>query len=68
MREGTRYRSPVQQRTDVRDPDVYETKDTPNDQSIAQEAPSAGVTNAHPFAAKAPADSLFVLRSSDWRP
>ena len=45
-----------------------ETKDTPNDQSIAQEAPSAGVTNAHPFAAKAPADSLFVLRSSDWRP
>lgn len=45
-----------------------ETKNTPNDQSIAQEAPSAGVTNAHPFAAKAPADSLFVLRSSDWRP
>jgi hypothetical protein len=45
-----------------------ETKDTPNDQTIAQEAPSAGVTNAHPFAAKAPVDSLFVLRSSDRRP
>jgi hypothetical protein len=44
------------------------TKDSPNDEPIAQEAPSAGVTNAHPFAAKAPADSLFVLRSSDWRP
>jgi hypothetical protein len=45
-----------------------ETKDTPNDQPIAQEAPPAGVTNAHPFAARAPVDSLFVLRSSDRRP
>jgi hypothetical protein len=44
------------------------TKDSPNDEPIAQEAPSVGVTNAHPFAAKAPADSLFVLRSSDRRP
>ena len=44
------------------------TKDSPNDEEIAQEAPSVGVTNAHPFAAKAPADSLFVLRSSDRRP
>ena len=51
-----------------RKPPERETKDTPNDQLIAQEAPSPGVTNAHPFAAKAPADSLFVLRSSDRRP
>jgi hypothetical protein len=49
-------------------PPERETKDTPNDQTIAQEAPSAGVTNARPFAAKAPVDSLFVLRSSDRRP
>ena len=49
-------------------PPEGETKDAPNDQPIAQEAPSAGVTNAHPFAAKAPVDSLFVLRSSDRRP
>jgi hypothetical protein len=44
------------------------TKSNPNDQSVAQEAPSAAVTNAHPFTAKAPADSLFVLKSSDPRP
>jgi len=49
-------------------PPEGETRDTPNDQPIAQEAPSGGVTNARPFAAKAPADSLFVLRSSDRRP
>src|SRR5215469_1973788 len=49
-------------------PPEGETKDAPNDQPIAQEAPSAGVTNAHPFAAKAPVDSLFVLRSSDRGP
>jgi len=44
------------------------TKDTPNHQPIAQEMPSAGVTNARPFAANAPVDSIFVLRSSDRRP
>jgi type IV secretion system protein VirB1 len=33
-------------------PPEGETEDTPNDQPIAQEAPSVGVTNAHPFAAK----------------
>src|SRR5262249_33457270 len=49
-------------------PPEGETKDTPNDQPIAQQAPSGGVTNARPFAAKAPADSLFVLRSSDRGP
>jgi hypothetical protein len=49
-------------------PPEGKTKDTPNDQLIAQEVPSAGVTNAHPFAAKAPVDSIFVLRSSDRRP
>jgi hypothetical protein len=49
-------------------PPEGETKDTPNDQPIAQEAPPAGITNAHPLAAKAPVDSLFVLRSSDRRP
>jgi hypothetical protein len=49
-------------------PPEDETKDTPNDQPNAHEAPSARVTNAHPFAAKALADSLFVLRSSDRRP
>jgi hypothetical protein len=48
-------------------PPEGETKDTRNDQPIAQEAQSAGVTNARPFAAKGPADSLFVLRSSDRR-
>jgi hypothetical protein len=31
MREGTRYRSPVHQRTDVRGPDAY---DRPNDGKI----------------------------------
>jgi hypothetical protein len=31
MHEGTRYRSPVHQRTDVRDPDAY---DRPNDGKI----------------------------------
>jgi len=49
-------------------PPEGETNDTPNDQPMAQEAPSGHVTNAHPFAAKTPADSLFVLRSSDRRP
>jgi hypothetical protein len=49
-------------------PPEGETKDTPNDQPIAQETPSAGVINAHPFAAKAHVDSLFILRSSDRRP
>jgi hypothetical protein len=48
-------------------PPEGETKDTPNDQPIAREPPSAGVTNAHPFAAQARVDSLFVLRSSDRR-
>lgn len=45
-----------------------ETKHNPNDRPIAEATPSAGVTNAHPFAGKAPVDSLFVLRSSDRRP
>ena len=49
-------------------PPEGETKDTPNDQPIAQEAPSDGVTDAHPFAARAPVNSLFVLRSPDRRP
>ncbi len=48
-------------------PPEGKTKDTPNDQPIAQEVPSVGVTNARPFAAKAPVDSIFVLRSSDRR-
>lgn len=49
-------------------PPEGKTKDTPNDQPIAQELPSAGVTNARPFAAKAPVDSIFVLRSTNRRP
>ena len=49
-------------------PPEGKTKDTPDDQPTAQEVPSAGVTNAHPFAAKAPVDSIFVLRSRDRRP
>ena len=49
-------------------PPEGKTKDTPDDQPTAQEVPSAGVTNAHPFAAKAPVDSIFVLKSSDRRP
>ena len=49
-------------------PPEGEPKDTLNDQPTAQETPSAGVTNAHPFEAKAHVDSLFVLRSSDRRP
>lgn len=49
-------------------PPEGKTRDTPNDQPIAQEVPSAGVTNARPFAAKAPVDRIFMLRSSDRRP
>ena len=49
-------------------PPEGETRGTPNDQPSAHETPLAGVTHAHPFAAKASADSLFVLRSSDRKP
>lgn len=44
------------------------TKDVPNGQPAADDAPPPRVTNPHPFTAKAPVDSLFVLRSSDRRP
>jgi hypothetical protein len=45
-----------------------ESNDVPNNRPTAEEPPSSRASSTHPLTAKAPIDSLFVLRPSDRRP